>query len=212
MANNNISAPKPDEQAMTGEEYNALRQDLLNNHRHSGPNDGGPLSHLSLSDIGKYTHPQIDAHLDAVDGVHGLPAGVKPVGGSQNTYNYAYRNYPNEEPHTEVNMVSGPPIQLRAGVVDWPNYHFDWGLNQTYPALIPFDPPLPANSAPVVTITLCKNGDPQAPLAIPILYDLSSTGFTVRFIVMGDVPERSLKFTWIAVVIQPPTTYTETIE
>ena len=39
MANNNISAPKPDEQAMTGEEYNALRQDLLNNHRHSGPNE-----------------------------------------------------------------------------------------------------------------------------------------------------------------------------
>ena len=28
MSNNNISAPKPDEQAMTGEEYNALRQDL----------------------------------------------------------------------------------------------------------------------------------------------------------------------------------------
>ena len=84
MANNNISAPKPDEQAMTGEEYNALRQDLLNNHRHSGPNDGGPISHTSLSDIGKYTHPEIDAHIDSPN-AHGAPAGTQLVYGADNT-------------------------------------------------------------------------------------------------------------------------------
>ena len=85
MSNNNISAPKPDEQAMTGEEYNTLRQDLLNNHRHSGPNDGGPISHLDLADTGSYTHPQIDEHINSPY-AHGAPPDSQLVYGADNTH------------------------------------------------------------------------------------------------------------------------------
>ena len=212
MPNNNISAPKPDDLPLTGQEYNALRQDLLNNHRHSGPNDGGPLSHRNLEDIGKYDHPQVDAHIDATGGVHGLDPAARVVGGRANEYQYEYREFPNQEPHHEIRMSSGAPVELRAGVVDWPTYHFNWGLNQTYPTRIEFSPPFPEGCHPVVTVTLCKNMDPQAPLAIPVIYDMERGYFTVRFIAVGDVPADSLKFNWVAVGITPGPAYSEWME
>lgn len=212
MPNNNISAPKPDDLPLTGQEYNALRQDLLNNHRHSGPNDGGSISHLDLGDIGVHDHVAIDEHIDAVDGVHGLEPGVRPIGGRANDYRYHYREFPNQEPHTEIKMASGPPVEMRAGVVDWPNYHFNWGLNQTYPATITFIPSFPEGCHPVVTVTLCKNFDAQVPVAIPVIYDQDRNHFTVRFIAVGDVPADSLKFNWVAVGINPGPAYSEWME
>lgn len=209
---NNISAPKPDDLPLTGQEYNALRQDLLNNHRHSGPNDGGPISHKDLSDIGAHDHVAIDEHIDADSGVHGLDPTVRVVGGRANEYQYEYREFPDQEPHHEVRITSGAAMELRAGVVDWPEYHFNWGLNQTYPAKITFVPPFPEGCHPVVTVTMCKNIDFQAPLAIPIIYDMERDYFTVRFIAVGELPSDSLKFNWVAVGIQPGPVYAEWME
>lgn len=204
MSNNNISAPLPDATPVTGEHLNTVRQDLLWNHRHSEPGDGGPISHLSLSDKGKYTHPEIDAHIDAIDGVHGIEPGVRVVGGQNNQHTYVYRDFPGQNPGTATGYWSGPAVQLRAGIVDYPRYHFDHGANQTYPAEVTFDPPFPEGVQPVVTVTLCKGDDPQAPVVIPVVYHLQSDKFSVRFIKThpdADVPDRTMKFTWIAVGI-----------
>lgn len=64
----NLSAPMADNEAVTGSPYNILRQDLLNNHAHSGANDGGEIAHGSLLDAGVYSHEVIDSKLNSLEG------------------------------------------------------------------------------------------------------------------------------------------------
>lgn len=65
---NNLSAPLADNETVTGSPYNILRQDVLNNHAHSGPNDGGRIAHGSLLDSGVYSHAIIDDKLNNLEG------------------------------------------------------------------------------------------------------------------------------------------------
>jgi len=89
-----VSSPIPGASAPTGEDHNALRNDVLYNHAHTGGNNGHTISHLSLTDVGTNTHAQIDASIGAIQAktsFTGLQAGrwVPPAGG-----NYYYGSSP----------------------------------------------------------------------------------------------------------------------
>jgi len=68
VSNNVIGTP-------TDTEYNNLRADLVTNHKHTG-NDGSRILHPDLifpdGYVPIHTHKEIDEHIDANTGVHGI--------------------------------------------------------------------------------------------------------------------------------------------
>lgn len=76
------SSPKPASAPITGADYNQLYEDVFANHAHSAIRDGGLIDHDHLIENGNpmtsyNSHTQIDAHISAGAGVHGIP----PTGG-----------------------------------------------------------------------------------------------------------------------------------
>ena len=72
--------------AITGSEYNALREDLITNHAHSGSRDGGTVDHNSLSNKGNLTHAEIEARLNAIESLsnfRGIVAGRFALGSQE---------------------------------------------------------------------------------------------------------------------------------
>lgn len=73
-----VSSPKPVGATITGSDYNQMYEDLFSNHAHSANRDGGLIDHDSLTEDGNpmtsyHSHAVIDAHINAGQGVHGIP-------------------------------------------------------------------------------------------------------------------------------------------
>lgn len=61
------SSPKAGASTPDGEDYNALRNDVLYNHDHSGGINGATVDHANLSGIGTQTHDQLEASINTIN-------------------------------------------------------------------------------------------------------------------------------------------------
>lgn len=118
-----ISAPLPDAEIVTGEPFNALRQDLFYNHAHRGGGDGSQISHADLLDGGDRTHAEIDSALTVVEGRISLKVAIA-------------------DRFDDVTRTSGP---------GWSAYLGEYNGSEGFIVTVNFSPALA--SVPIVTVT-----------------------------------------------------------